>query len=129
MVRVVCVLETVGVIVWRRWLKGLKRKHEALVALRPTALGTITGNKEVGDDAFNPVISYTVKGTTYSIVHPDNSYIRYVTGVTMAVAYDPERPSDAVVAVFDDSWDQKLTKFLGWCGVLIIIGALTGVLE
>ena len=78
---------------------------------------------------YNAVIAYTVNGTSYEIVGNDNSYIPWPIGKTIAIAYDPDCPGEAIEADFDDAWDQKLSMFVGLAGVALVAGAWTGILE
>lgn len=123
------VLAALGALAWRAWLAREKRRHEALVARRAIVDGTISANRGPGEDMYNAVISYTVDGASYRIVGSEGSYRPWPIGKTIRVAYDRDSPSDAVEAEFDGAWDLKLSRVLGFAGIVLAGAACMGILE
>lgn len=122
------VLAALGAVAWRAWLAREKRRHEALVARRTIVEGAISANR-AGEGTYTAVISYTVNGASYQVAGSDESDEPWPIGKTIRVAYDRERPSDAVEVEFDDAWDRKLSIFVGFAGIVLAGAACMGILE
>jgi len=119
----------IGAIAWRLALLRWKKRHDALVSGYVQVRGVVTDNRVDGsgsDTDYYQIVTYEVSGTKYLFVNDSRSYTPWPIGKPFDVAYDPQQPSTAVEAKYDDAWDKKLIAVMAIAGILIAAEAWTG---